>query len=386
MPSACRPTAQPLPPSCPAWPSCPARTGNGVGGGDGGQAAAAVLVARVPQAPVGDALQAVHHQALRAKGGPVGGTEGQEWQYGNGSQGACEGRRRRGLAPRPQRRRGLAPRPQRRRGLAPRPQRRPPVPACHSPSAACISAAASPASTSRNPPSRASQPGAPGQEGGGVGGAGGACHRRLPLVRQPRQQQVQQRAAAVLGRLPAGVEQQELQGGTGAGDRKSRIRERTAGKCSIAARPTAQQLHSMPASCAPAPHLRELGAVREQHAALKGGQQRVPGGRAVPRCRPPLQVPKRQLHHAVKLVGRLVHRWRLRAAALAAARRRRRGRCGNDGWWTDRHAVRPDGSRSKHSRCARRCGCRALCRAGSAASSKTSAAGTPRGRAAHPAA
>lgn len=55
-------------------------------------------------------------------------------------------------------------------------------------------------------------PASPSQEGGGVGGAGGARNGRLLPVRQPRQQEVQEGAAALLRLLPAGVEEQELRG------------------------------------------------------------------------------------------------------------------------------------------------------------------------------
>ena len=50
----------------------------------------------------------------------------------------------------------------------------------------------------------------PGEEGSGVGGAGGACDGRLLLVRQPADEQVQEGAAAVVWRLAADIEQQEL--------------------------------------------------------------------------------------------------------------------------------------------------------------------------------
>jgi hypothetical protein len=52
--------------------------------------------------------------------------------------------------------------------------------------------------------------GLPGEEGSGVSGAGGAGDGRLLLVRQPADEQVQEGAAAVVWRLAADIEQQEL--------------------------------------------------------------------------------------------------------------------------------------------------------------------------------
>ncbi len=159
---------------------------------------------------------------------------------------------------------------------------------------------------------------------------------------------MQEGAAALLGLLAAGVEEQELAGREGGGGKGSMLQRHASegeqnhdagtGRCSKAAALPHTTLvsimitrrhnhnHSAP-NTVTLSHLRELRAVRKEHAALKGGQQAVPCGAQLARRPPPLQVLESQLHHAVQFVRGFVH------SGLSGARagRARGRRCGERG-------------------------------------------------------